>query len=360
MLRHRVTIGADAQRLSDLRKNWANCNGLAAPTANCATIGVDKGVLQLDQHEIVRSIGPYVRDEFAIGRVNATAGVRADNTEFEVIDAFLSDGRDDSGTRHMRAVSPITGVSLRISESHAAYASVSSAFETPTTTELGNQADGSAGLNTTLRPQYSTTLEVGEKGLLPGRVQYDVALFETRVRDELIPFDIGNGRTAFRNAGRTTRRGGEASLSASAGPLSVLTAYTYSHFRFTDFLSGTTQMAGNAIPGVPEHQLQLTATARSSRAFVVAEWIARSEVQVNDANAASAPGYAIANVRAGGWVTRNRPRVVPVFGVQNLFDRKYVGSVAVNAAGTVTTGKFYEPGPRRTWFAGLSAATVPW
>jgi len=180
------------------------------------------------------------------------------------------------------------------------------------------------------------------------------------VRDELIPFDIGNGRTAFRNAGRTTRRGGEASLSAGAGPLSVLTAYTYSHFRFRDFVSGTTQLAGNTIPGVPEHQLQVTARARSSRAFVVAEWIARSDVQVNDANAASAPGYAIANVRAGGWITRNRPSVVPVVGVQNLFDRKYVGSVAVNAAGTVTTGKFYEPGPRRTWFAGLSAATVPW
>jgi hypothetical protein len=39
-------------------------------------------------------------------------------------------------------------------------------------------------------------------------------------------------------------------------------------------------------------------------------------------------------------------------------DRKHVASVAVNAAGTVVTGKFYEPGPGRTWFAGLSAATA--
>ena len=359
-LRHRVTIGADAQRLSDLRKNWANCNGLATPTANCPSIGVDKGRLQLDQHEIVNSVGPYVRDEIAIGRVHATAGVRADNTEFQVIDAFLTDGRDDSGKRQMRAVSPMAGVAVRFAESHSAYASMSSAFETPTTTELGNQADGSAGLNTDLRPQYSTTFEVGEKGLVLGRLQYDVALYDTRVRDELIPFDIGSGRTAYRNAGRTSRRGAEASLGASAGPLSVTTVYTYSHFRFRDFVSGTTQYAGNTIPGVPEQQVQTTATMQASRAFVVAEWIARSRVQVNDANAAAAPGYAIANLRAGGWVTRNRPTVVPVFGVQNLFDRKYVGSVAVNAAGTIVTGKFYEPGPRRTWFVGLSAATVPW
>jgi len=359
-VRHRITIGGDAQRLSDLRKNWSNCNGVPAPTANCAVVGVDKGRLQLDQHEIVNSIGPYVRDEVSVGRVNVSAGVRADNTEFQVIDAFLSDGRDDSGKRQMRAVSPMGGVAVRLAGSHAVYASASSAFETPTTTELGNQADGSAGLNTTLRPQYSTTLEVGEKGAVLGRVQYDVALFDTRVRDELIPFDIGNGRTAFRNAGRTSRRGAEASLGASAGPLSVTTVYTYSHFRFRDFVSGTTQLAGNTIPGVPEQQVQTMATLQASRAFAVAEWIARSEVQVNDANAASAPGYAIVNLRAGGWVSRNRPSVVPVLGVQNLFDRKYVGSVAVNAAGTVVTGKFYEPGPRRTWFVGVSAATVPW
>jgi iron complex outermembrane receptor protein len=359
-IQHRLTIGADAQRLSDLRKNWANCNGVTTPTANCVTIGVEKGRLQLDQHEIVTSVGPYIRDEFGAGRIHATAGVRADNIGFEVVDAFLTDGRDDSGTRRMQAVSPMGGLSVRLTPSHSAYASVSTAFETPTTTELGNQADGSAGLNRDLRPQYSTTLEVGDKGFVRNRVQYDVALFETRVRDELIPFDIGNGRTAFRNAGRTSRRGAEASLGLSAGPLALTTSYTYSHFRFRDFVSGTTQLAGKTIPGVPEQQVQTTARFSAARAFVVADWIARSEVQVNDANAATAPGYAILNMRVGGWVTRSRPTVVPVIGVQNLFDRKYVGSVAVNAAGTVATGKFYEPGPRRTWFAGLSAATVPW
>ena len=50
----------------------------------------------------------------------------------------------------------------------------------------------------------------------------------------------------------------------------------------------------------------------------------------------------------------------PVIGVQNLFDKHYVGSVAVNAAGTLATAKFYEPAPGRTWIIGLSAATVPW
>src|SRR5438132_3568380 len=96
------------------------------------------------------------------------------------------------------------GLAARLAAFSAVYANVGSAFETPTTTELGNQADGSAGLNRDLRPQFSTTYEAGAKGLAAGRIQYDVAAFNTEVRDELIPFEIpnGNGRTYFRNAGR--------------------------------------------------------------------------------------------------------------------------------------------------------------
>jgi iron complex outermembrane receptor protein len=364
-LRHRVTLGIDAQRLSDARKNWTNCNAVATANANCTTVPIEQGRLQLDQREIVTGFGPYVRDEVELGRVRASAGVRSDNTDFEVRDAFLTDGRNDSGKRTMRAVSPMAGVAVRLTPSHSLYSNLSSAFETPTTTELGNQADGSAGLNRDLRPQYSTTYEAGLKGWAPGagRVQYDVALYATSVRDELIPFDIGSGRTAFRNAGRTHRRGAEASIGTEVGPLTFTAAYTYSHFRFADFTTGTpaVQLGGNTIPGIPEHQGQSSVTWRlPPRLFVVGEWLAKSRVFVNDQNLAAAPGYALTNLRIGGTAVFGRPWLSPVVGVQNVFDRRYVGSVAVNAAGTLATAKFYEPGPGRSWFAGLSAATAPW
>jgi iron complex outermembrane receptor protein len=119
-------------------------------------------------------------------------------------------------------------------------------------------------------------------------------------------------------------------------------------------------MAGKAIPGLPAHQVQAGASWRARRAFAVAEWMGKSEVFVNDANTAAAPGYALVNLRIGATAILGRPWLSPVVGVQNAFDRKYVSSVAVNAAGTVATAKFYEPGPGRTFFAGLSAATAPW
>lgn len=362
-LTHRISVGADAQWLDDARKNWANCNGLSAPTADCPGSGVEKGALQLDQNELVSSVGPYLRDEVSLGRVHVTGGVRDDEVRFEVRDHFLADGFDDSGVRTLHAVSPMGGLDLRLSPLHSVYASIGSAFETPTTTELGNQPDGSAGLNRDLKPQYSTTYEAGAKGLALGSVTYDAAVFDTEVRDELIPFEIpgGAGRTYYRNAGRTRRAGAELELGTDVGPVSVLASYAFSHFRFRDFVNGSAQYAGNVIPGIPEHQVQAAATWHVRDAFIVAEGIGKSRVWVNDANQAAAPAFAIANVRGGATAMFGRPWLSPVVGVQNLFDRQYVGSVAINASGaTLASTKFYEPAPGRTWYVGLSAATAPW
>ncbi len=359
-LRHRVTAGLDAQRLSDARKNWANCNAVATPTASCPTLPVERGNLTLDQRETVVSFGSYVRDEIERGRVRLTLGVRGDNTTFRVADRFTSDGRDDSGERTMKAISPMSGVSVSITPDHSVYATASTAFETPTTTELANQPTGIAGINQSLDPQYSTTFEVGTRGRVFDRLEFDFAMFATGVRDELIPFDIGSGRVAYRNAGRTRRRGAEGAVSTVIGPVRLNATYTFSDFTFTSFVSGTTQLAGKTIPGIPKHQVQFSAAWRHRHGFALVEWLAKDKIWVNDANLAAAPGYALVNWRAGSNGFFGLSWLSPVVAVQNVLDRTYVASVAVNAAGTVTSGKFYEPGPGRTWYVGLTAATGNW
>ena len=107
--------------------------------------------------------------------------------------------------------------------------------------------------------------------------------------------------------------------------------------------------------------MQATALWHIGRAFVVGESQSKSRVFVNDANAASADGFTVFNLRAGGTAVFGRPWLSPVVAIQNLFDKRYVGSVALNASGATTAAtKFYEPAPGRTWYIGLSAATSPW
>jgi iron complex outermembrane receptor protein len=235
------------------------------------------------------------------------------------------------------------------------YATVSTSFETPTTTELGNKPDGSAGINPELQPQRTVALELGTKGLLPGvGVRWDVALFEARARDELVPFDIpgGGGRRYFRNAGRTLRRGGEVGVQGESGPLALQAAYTYSRFRYVDYVVGTTSYADRRIPGVPAHALATAASLRFGSATLAATADVASAMDVDDANSAQAPGRTILGLALSNTVRLAGVSVAPLVAVQNLGGVRSVGSVSVNATG----GKYFEPAPGRTLLVRLALA----
>ena len=354
---HRLTAGTELQRQNDLRLNFANCNNvppLATPTAACPVIGVERGTVTLNQREIVSSFGSYVRDELDMGkRYTLTASARTDAVRFRVKDKLITaTNPDDSGERLLDAVSPMVGILARLSESHSAYSNISSAFETPTATELGNQPSGAAGINRDLKPQRSLTYEVGVKGVGRVGLQYNAALFATGVHDELIPFDIpgGGGRRYFRNAGRTSRRGVELGLGVAIRQLELSGAYTYANYRFVDFTVDTAHYAGNRIPGIPRQTLQASAAFRSALATLVTEATLADRMFVNDANSERSPGYAIFNVRAVSSALWNGSGAELTLGAQNVFNTKYISSVSVNAAG----GKYYEPGTQRSIYVGLS------
>jgi iron complex outermembrane recepter protein len=353
---HLFTAGADYQRQDDDRRNYVNCAG---PTLiiSCTPGGQQRGPLTLDQRELVTSVGPYVRADLELApRVRLGGGVRADVVRFELRDRFVTPANaDDSGDRTLRAVSPAVGVVVRLDPLTAAYANVSSAFETPTATELVNQPDGSAGLNRDLEPQTAVTYESGVRGVLASRVQYDVALYVTRVRDELIPFEVadGSGRRYFRNAGRTDRRGAELALAGAAGPLELGLAYTFARLRFDDYRVGTTDFSGNRIPGVPPHQAQASVTWRRRTLFATADGLVAAQAYVDDANTTRAPAYRVLHLRAGTTGLFGGPSLSAVVGVNNVFDARYAPSIVVNAA----REKYYEPAPGRMVYVSVAVGT---
>ncbi|HJU64979.1 MAG TPA: hypothetical protein VJ596_04845, partial [Gemmatimonadaceae bacterium] len=77
--------------------------------------------------------------------------------------------------------------------------------------------------------------------------------------------------------------------------------------------------------------------------------IAAASVFANDANSVEAPGYGVLNLRMGGSAAFGRSWISPVIGVQNVFDKRFVASVVVNAA----QDKYFEPAPERAIYAGL-------
>ena len=344
----RVALGADLQSQRDDRRNFANCAGVTPrPAATCPGTA-DQGTETIHQLERVTAGGVFVRGEVTRSVLLVTGTLRADNTNFTV-----RDRRSTTGTilsRTMGAVTPMVGVTLRPRPGMSAYANMASSFETPTTTEMANQPDGQGGINRELQPQRGRTLEGGIKGLLGGRVLYDVALFRIRTSDELIPFEIPNsgGRRYFRNAGETSRTGAELGLTASLGAVDVGAAVARLKYRYEEFRVGTTVLDGKRVPGVSPTTASLYATGRKPWGYATLEVQQGSRAAADDANATWAPGWVVWNTRVGLTGAGMRG-FEPVIGVENLLDRTYVANVVTNA----TRGRFFEPGSGRRVYLGL-------
>ena len=108
--------------------------------------------------------------------------------------------------RHQLAIGPLS----------SAYASISTSFETPTTTELANSPTGVGGLNPDLKPQRGVSYEAGSRARTRAASVTTLALFTILTEDELIPFQVPGaaaGRSYFRTPARPRGKGLEVGLS---------------------------------------------------------------------------------------------------------------------------------------------------
>jgi iron complex outermembrane receptor protein len=348
----RLTAGVDLQRMRDDRENFVSDAG--APTAS----------VLLDQREQVTELGPFAQVQWSPQeRWLLSGGVRYDWVRFDLDDRFLTDG-DDSGARTMAALSGNAGVSLLVAQGFVPYLNVSTAFETPTTTELVNKPDGTGGLNPELGPQRAVNYEVGARGRPVPEVSYSVAFFLGRISEALVQGPEIGGRAFFRNAGKTHNDGAEIGVSvAPVGGLTLNGAYTYARYRFAEYLLGDTlSLAGNRLPGVPEHFWRLGLRASLPADFYLdADHTISTSVAADDANTPSlivpAWGAGVTNARFGWNGRAGTMDIAPFVGVNNLWDRRYVGSVTLNGIG----GRVYEPAPRRVIYVGaeLGYAAAP-
>ena len=355
----RLAVGADLLNMVDDRQNYTNCAGLtgaARPAATCPTAD-DRGSLTVNQEERVAGLGAYIRGELAMTtRLSITGTLRSDRTRYEVTDRRATDpALAEPPPRTLSAVSPMLGVNWRVGSLSSLYASVSTSFETPTTTEMANRPEGVGGLNADLKPQRGVSYEVGYKGMRLNGVRYELALFSIITEDELIAFQVPGaaaGRQFFRNAGQTTRRGAEASISGVAGPVSLGTTATWLRYVYDDFTVAGTSFEGNRVPGVAPANVSAFASVAPKWGLVALEAQHVGRVAVNNANTAWADGYTLLNARVA-FRPPTRLAMEPVVGIDNVFDKTYASNVVVNAAG----GRYFEPGPGRTYYVGIRMGT---
>ncbi len=345
--RTRLVFGVDVAHQRDNRQRFNNNQSV-------------QGALTLDQIETVTSVGPYARQEMRLNdRLDLAFGLRYDRVHFKLDDKFLSDG-DQSGSRTLSEWSGSAGAVVHANEKLDFYANVGTVFEVPTTTELIVNPSGGPGFNPDLNAQQSVSYEVGLKGSGFERTfDFDLALFFIRSDDEIIPFELPGapGRNFFRNAGTSERKGVEASARYRPNAfLDLFLSYTYSDFEFTEFVSGSGDFSGKAIPGIPEHRLAGRLEGKTR-----AGWFGRFEFQhvadffVDNANGAENDAYTATRLTAGREGEAGPLEYRVFLGLNNLLDESYNANTRINAAG----GRFFEPAAPFNVFGGLALTWRP-
>jgi iron complex outermembrane receptor protein len=349
-------VGLAVEALDEDRRGYENFVG--------TTLGV-LGALRRDENNRVTSLDPYAQAEWRASEAwHLHAGVRASQVTFESKDKYIvGTNGDDSGETDFSGVNPTAGVVFKPTPAMSLYAAYGRGFETPTLNESAYRPDGTAGINTALRPARSHNVEFGVKNLLTPSLRTTLALFAIETKDDIVVRTNAGGRSSFDNVGRTRRDGVEASMHWRLGQaVSLLAAVAAIDARFdTDFLTCgpppcTTPTVvvpkGNKLPGVPARTAYFEAKYRGGWVDAALEVRGQSRIYVNDLNSDRASGYIVANLALARTfeIGRSKPRVFAR--VDNLFDRDYVGSVIVNEGNS----RFFEPAPGRTWLIGLDWA----
>ena len=340
------TAGLELQAQRDRRLERDNLDG---------EIG---GVTHRSQIDRVTAVAPFVSAQVPVGSgVDLRAGARYDRVAFDTEDRLDTGTGDQSGARTLDAWSGSAGLVLNVSESVRGWASLSSWFQTPTTTELINAppAPGEpccpGGFNPELEPEEGAGVEAGVRS--SGAVAWEVVGYLFRARNLVLPFQVEGieGREFYRNAGRTRHAGVEASLRARLPVgLSAGLAYAWTDLRFGG--RAFDDVEGKRVPGVAPHRLNahLDRVTGPLHAALELEWVSR--YPVNDANSAHNAAYVVADARVARRVELGGAALEPFLEISNLLDRAYNSSVVINAFG----GRYYEPAPGRAWLLGLRAS----
>lgn len=373
----RLTAGLDYEFQNDGRKEY---NNLGLPDVSISdedrVRGVQRGEMKIDQDENVKGIGPFVELEYGLlHNFLVTAGGRYDYYNFEVADHFTNSDPDDSGDRSMDQFSPAFGILYQPSLFLNIFSNYSTAFQTPTTTELGNRASGEGGFNPDLKPEIIKNYEIGVKGLLTDfNVLYDITVYFSNLKNMLIPFQIPDPLSEevyFRNAGSSNNKGIEMKLNYFPTPWFNFTlTYTHTDFTFDDFnkelqldnVFVNHQVSGNKVPGVAPNRVFTEISLRhpEDRFFgeIAASWV--DYFFANDFNGpgpgSSGPGnefindaYLKTDVRAGIKIRKGRSALNFFFGLENIFNTRYNSSIVPNAFGK----RFFEPGIGRNLYFGI-------
>ena len=324
-----------------------------------ANEGGESGALAKDQLDEAGGVAIYLEDVVSLTpRLSAVVGLRWDRSRRSVEDAFLSDG-DQSDVRTFEALQPKLGFLVELPAiGGQVFGNASRIYEPPLLLELNSLIiPGFVDLDA----QDAWQFELGTRGR-QGAWRWQLSAYDIEIEDEILNANVlpFPGATftvpSYRNAEQTRHLGLEAGLESvfpirllpggdSMEQLELRLAYTWSRFTY----ESDPEMAGNEIPGIPSHVLQMEASYSHPSGVTFApslEWVP-DDTYVDSANSVRSDGWLALGLRAE-WAI-DAIGAVAFAEARNLTDEVYSPTFSVDDA----AGRYFQPADGRSLYAGV-------
>ncbi len=286
------------------------------------------------------------------------AGVNLNQTKYDYQDKFLSNG-DASGEYSFDAVvSPRLGLTYHWGN-QAVFSTVSHGFSPPSVSETLTP-DGQ--INPEIQPEKGWNFEIGSRGKLDnGRFQYEISLYNMLIQDLLVAERVAEDQFVGRNAGKTRHAGIETYISQefirrNSHILTAWTSYTFSDYKFIDFVDEENDYSGNKLTGTPPHNLNVGVDySYQDKFYANLNFKYLSAFPMRDDNSIDSDAYSLLNAKLG-----YKSRLVKNWyldisgGVRNILDEKYASMILINAGSFGGNApRYYYPGLPRNFFGSV-------
>ena len=316
--------------------------------------GGSKGNVQYMDKVSIRQWFVFTQAQLSYRQWMVQAGASINRQGFDFTRLTENTGLQKANTGTV--VIPRLAVNYTLSKDIALYASASKGFSPPTLAEI-HPADGN--FYTDLAPESGWNYEMGVKGLLlKNRLQFDIALYDFRLRNAIVRRNNAAGQEYFVNAGGTKQQGVEASvqykmLQRHKGLLSqwvVQAAYAYQPYRFTNYTVANTDHSNNQLTGVPRQLLSAGMVMLFAQKLELnVQYNYTGKLPVNDANDAFATDYHLLQAKLAYPLVIGKLSCRFFAGADNLLNERYSLGNDINAVGR----RYYNPAAARNYYGGI-------
>jgi iron complex outermembrane receptor protein len=341
-----------------------------------------------------KSLGIYLTDTFNVTpELAATLSGRYNITHVNLADQL---GTNLDGYNRFAHFNPALGATYKLLLTMTLYGGVSQNTRTPTASEIECSDPATpcllptnlAGDPPNLHQVVSHTAELGLRGNMPdvagagSAVSWNLSVFRTLLKDDIFGIATSVSQGFFQNIGDTRRQGLEAGINYRTDSWSGFANYSFvqATFRspltvpspsnpYQDDLGDIQVVAGDRLPGIPQHRLKIGADYKILPAWTVGATVnyVSSAYYVGDESnqLAPIPGYTTAHLHT---TYRPIPHLEIFASINNLLNRKYatwgilsdptsVGAPGVPADGetngTCVDNRFLSPAARFEAFGGV-------